>query len=1397
MKFCLLGPIRVLDGDRDLTPGRAKLKALLAALLLDRNDVVPSDRLVEALWGESPPATAVTALHGHVSALRKLIGPDRIETHPPGYRMRIASDELDVAAFESLVAEARSEHDLNARADRLGEALAMWQGAPLADLGYESFAQSEITRLSELRIAALEDRFDVELELGGHHNIVSEIESLLVEHPLRERLRGQLMLALYRCGRQADALHVFQEGRKHLASELGIDPGPALIQLQSGILKQDPSLDASAKIGADVSPARNDVRLDPIEERKLATILVGEVNSSAGRDQRPDPERLAAVIAAYYREMSDVIVAWGGTMERYAGDAIMAAFGVPAVRENDAERAIRAALEMLERLDDLNRDFRQRHDISLALRIGINTGEVITSERAEEQRIAAGEAVNSAARLVQAAAEGTILVGDRTYMMTRRMLRFDDAYALELNGRGRELVHVVRGVLSEREQRPARLETPFVGRERELAQLTGALNQVIDSETPAFILVYGRAGIGKSRLTREFLARARERHANVAVLKGRCLAAGRGVTYWALGEILRQACGIALDDAAAPAGARLRGGARRILAGLGLADTEIDETVFALAATAGIALPDNPIAEMEPKGAADELARAWPRFATGLARRQPTILLIEDLHWAGGPMVEMLERLTARATGALLVVATARPEFTEAHPGFHIGREGTTSVSIQPLPQSEAVSLIAGVLPAAELPQELRAEMLRMAEGNPFFLEEIIQRLIDTRAILREGDRWRVSDGATGVALPDSVHGVLAARIDSLPAVEKRVLQEAAVVGRVFWEASLASVLPDSVVRLALLGLEDRGLVAARPTSSISGQTEFQFKHALIREVAYTGLPKARRARAHAEYASWLEEIAGERFEEVAELVAHHYRLAVAGEDFDLAWADDAEEYERLRTRAFEVLMVAGAAARRRYAIEKAIEMHEQGLGLAVDAPERAAALAQIGEDHEADFHGDEAFAAYSEALDLIRERPDAISLRAHICLLAGRMAAVKWGIFRSEPTPASVEELVDEGFEVAADEEMRNWFTVLKGTLGLRWLWWQYERDTTELKDPVPLQQRIRFAEAGVETAETLNSPALLSLAYRTLGLLQSLAGSWSKTVEVARRDLRLAYRLDPSEQAFALFFNAIFLMEIEGEYVASLPHAERSLDLARGLTRHELMHGTYTVMSACYHVGRWYGLEELAVEHAEALSREPDIGCPYSRAGPVVAATALAHQGRLDRAGELAARLTPNLVRPALPEALLARYHVARGDPEAGLDLARRILGRSIYAEENAFEVLAMLEALVALEDWDALTAFLRDARGFSEGLALIGPAADRTEALAFAAGGKRAEAEALFRRALGAFEQIDGLFEAALTKEQLSAVVTDAEAQRLRAEALAVYEKLGASPHAQRLSAAKFPF
>ncbi len=449
----------------------------------------------------------------------------------------------------------------------------------------------------------------------------------------------------------------------------------------------------------------------------------------------------------------------------------------------------------------------------------------------------------------------------------------------------------------------------MVGRERELGTVIGLLDEAIETGEPRLVLVHGPAGIGKSRLVREALVGTEQRRTDVRILRGRCLAAGHGITFWALGEILRAACDISLGDNAEAARDKLREGLGELLEPLPMGAPEVDETI---AATANISLPGSPLAGLEPRELADVMARAWPRFVSALAYASPVVLVIEDLHWADDQLLEMVEQIGTRATGGVLILATARPEFAEQHPGFGTA-SGATALTLRPLTEAQSTALVDALLDIEDLPDGLRAEILARAEGNPFFLEEILRRLIDEGAIVRAKDRWVATGSAARVELPDTIHALLAARIDGLPAEEKRVLQDAAVVGRAFWEAALGGGRGTGDAATLLRNLERRGLVVARPTSTLPGQVEYLFRHALIRDVAYAAVPKARRAVAHAEVGEWIERLAGERLDEMGELVAYHYRSAVGGADADLAWGADPERRETIRRRAFQSLVAAGA----------------------------------------------------------------------------------------------------------------------------------------------------------------------------------------------------------------------------------------------------------------------------------------------------------------------------------------------------------------------------------------------------------------------------------------------------------------------------------------------------
>jgi predicted ATPase len=418
---------------------------------------------------------------------------------------------------------------------------------------------------------------------------------------------------------------------------------------------------------------------------------------------------------------------------------------------------------------------------------------------------------------------------------------------------------------------------------------------------------------------------------------GRCLAYGDGLTYWPLRELLWSIAGIALDDRAATASTKLRALIDRTAA-------EPQRTAEALAVSAGISLPDNPLERLEPESVAEEVGLAWPRLISGLAARAPTAIVIEDLHWAEPALLDMVEQLVARSSGPMMIIATARTELLEARPGF--GRSAS-QLTLEPMTQDEVHTLVAELLPDSV--PAVHDRVVAAAEGNPFFAEEIAHHLLD-----------HGGDPMSGVPIPTTVRAVLAARVDALPADEKRALQDAAVIGRAFWASSLPATGPGP-----LRALEDRGLVIRRPTPSLPGQTELWFRHALIREVAYRSIPEAQLQSAHAHAGDWLARLAGDRREEFVDLLAHHYEKAAA-----------AAGAEAMRSKGVAALLEAGEAARRRAATGDAVQFADRALALARTDAARVDALELKARALHAALHADEAFSAYLDALALTDDEP-------------------------------------------------------------------------------------------------------------------------------------------------------------------------------------------------------------------------------------------------------------------------------------------------------------------------------------------------------------------------------------------------------------------------------------
>ncbi len=513
---------------------RAKQRSLLALLLLNVGEIVSTDRLVEELWAGQPPKTAVGSLQNLVSELRKALGPDVLRTRAPGYVLDVDPELVDVHRFQRLVARAREGKDAELRAAQLREALALWRGPPLADLALEPFAQVEIARLEELRTAAREELIYAELEVGRHSQLVGELEALVAEHPLREKLRGQLMLALYRSGRQAEALEAYREARETLVEQLGIEPSPELQRLEQAILRHDRELELSSQPKVATAP-----QPEPPDRRKTVTILFTDIVDSTSLGAQLDPEVMRSVMRRYYDTVRTIVERHGGTLEKFIGDAAMAVFGIPQLHEDDALRAVRAAGELREALAGLNADLGREHQLTIQIRTAINTGEVIAADTASGQQFAAGGRGQRR--------HATSAVGSAGRDAARRRPRNDSCATPRRPSRSSPSTSAARSAAYRRSassssqtravlQRSPR--APLIGRTEELAALQSAFDRVGAERRSHLLTILGEAGIGKTRLAGELVSSL---GAEATALYGRCVSYGEGATYLPMTEIVRQA----------------------------------------------------------------------------------------------------------------------------------------------------------------------------------------------------------------------------------------------------------------------------------------------------------------------------------------------------------------------------------------------------------------------------------------------------------------------------------------------------------------------------------------------------------------------------------------------------------------------------------------------------------------------------------------------------------------------------------------------------------------------------------------------------------------------------------------------------------------------------------------
>jgi predicted ATPase/class 3 adenylate cyclase len=625
------------------------------------------------------------------------------------------------------------------------------------------------------------------------------------------------------------------------------------------------------------------------EERKVVTVLFTDLVGFTSRAEQLDPEDVRAMLSPYYARLRSELERRGGTVEKFIGDAVMALFGAPVAHEDDPERAVRAALAIRDAIGELNESDPK---LELQVRIAVNTGEALISlgaQPSEGEGMASGDVVNTTARLQAAAPVNGILVGETTYRATERTIEYREAPRVTAKGKA-EAVKVWEA-LEPRARfgvdigRRGRVE--LVGREQELDVLLDALSRVRAEGASQLVTLVGVPGIGKSRLVVELSAAVDEDPELIFWRQGRSLPYGEGVTFWALSEIVKAQAGILETDSAEATLEKLGRAVGDVVADKGEADW-IESQLRPL-----VGLED------EAQPGADRQAEAfgaWRRFFEHLAERSPLVLVFEDLHWADDGLLDFVDDLVEWASAVpLLVVCIARPELLTRRPGWGGGKPNATTLSLSPLTRDDTARLVAALLEQAVLPANLQASLLARAEGNPLYAEEYIRMLQDRGFLRRDDGAWRF-EGSEDLPLPESVQGIVAARLDSLSPEEKALAQDAAVIGKVFW-AGAVGVVGDTgrgQVEERLHALSRKEFVRRERRSSVAGEDQYIFLHVLVRDVAYGQIPRGSRSAKHRAAAEWIASLSADRSEDHAEMLAHHYLSAL---ELAQAAGQDASEF--------------------------------------------------------------------------------------------------------------------------------------------------------------------------------------------------------------------------------------------------------------------------------------------------------------------------------------------------------------------------------------------------------------------------------------------------------------------------------------------------------------------
>ncbi len=976
------------------------------------------------------------------------------------------------------------------------------------------------------------------------------------------------------------------------------------------------------------------------EERKTVSVLFVDLVGFTARSDDADPEDVRATLSVYHERLRQEIERYGGTVEKFIGDAVMAVFGAPTAHEDDAERAVRAALRITEAIDELNAE---RPGLDLAVRGAVNTGEAVVALGARPDRgegFVTGDVVNVASRLQGLAPTGGVVVGELTHRATRGPIEYEELEPVRV--KGKEGAIPVWRVVGARSRFGVDIEagtaTPLVGREHELALLQELYRRAAGDRTVQLVTLSGEPGVGKSRLVREFRNFIDDEPELIVWRQGRCLPYGEGITYWALGEVVKAHAGILENDDPSEAEVKLAKAVELAVDD----EAERDWIRTRLEPLVGLGGDASAAAERE------ESFAAWRGFLEAIATQGPFVLVIEDLHWADQSLLAFIEHLADWASGVpLLILCTARPELYERHPAWGGGTRNHTSVALSPLSAEETARLIGALLDQAVLPAETQSALMSRAGGNPLYAEEFVRMLIDRGLLARRGAAWDLTAGEDEIPVPESVQALIAARLDTLPPERKALMQDAAVIGKVFWAGAVAEMggLAPGTVRDGLHELARKELVRSARRPSIEGETEYAFWHLLIRDVAYGQIPRAARAAKHVAAAAWIERVAGDRVEDSVELLVHHHEQAI---ELSRSAGQDVAELE---TELVPLLLLAGDRALRLDPakgwafFDRALELTRPGQPERLRVLRVGARLSTWGDpDPEREL-------VAHQALDEARVQGDRLA-EGEVLTALSRLA---W----HAGDTARQFELIEEAI------------AILEGLPPGR----ELARTLTRLASAYGLAGRTEEARPAVEAAlpvvRAFGTEADMAILLQFRGEARIFHGEVAEGIEDLREGLRISLESAPIEQACAAHVNLGDMVWFTDGPAAGQAWYERGIELGeRRGARLGIRWGRMETMWTMFDLGRW---DELLEVGHELIATELDRTSQVSVLARIYREHVLVRRGASD-ASAFESEVLPRaleigddqVVVPALRVAALGR--LSRGDREGASRAVEELETRTV---------------------------------------------------------------------------------------------------------------------------------